>query len=115
LREQEQVLILTDTGRDIFSVNHLLAKHKNAENNLDSVKRALDTLESQGNDLVGEQIPDSENIPQSIANIRKYYDKLRQLADGRRKTLEGGVEYYQARSLSITKTLSFINSFLVLQ
>uniref|UniRef100_A0A915D0N2 Uncharacterized protein n=2 Tax=Ditylenchus dipsaci TaxID=166011 RepID=A0A915D0N2_9BILA len=95
LKEQEQVLVLTDTGRDIFSVNHLLAKHKNAENNLDSVRRALDTLEKQGNDLVGEQIPGSETIPDSLDSINHYYAKLRQLADSRRKTLEGGVEYYQ--------------------
>lgn len=51
-REQEQVLALTDTGRDIFTVNHLLAKHKNAENNLESLGRALDTLKTQGEKLV---------------------------------------------------------------
>lgn len=51
-REQEQVLALTDTGRDIFSVNHLLAKHKNAENNLESLGRTLDALKTQGDQLV---------------------------------------------------------------
>lgn len=97
LKEQEQVLALTDTGRDIFSVNHLLAKHKNAENNLDSAKRNLESLEKQGNGLVQERIPGSEDIPASIANIKQYFDKLKQLADVRRKNLEGGVEYYQVK------------------
>lgn len=46
-REQEQVLALTDTGRDIVSVNRLLAKHRNAETNLESLGRVLGTLEGQ--------------------------------------------------------------------
>lgn len=94
-REQQQVLALTDMGRDIFSVNHLLAKHKNAENNLDSLGRALDQLESQGNALVDEEVPNTELIPSRLKETRDYYDKLRELAKNRRKTLEGGVEYYQ--------------------
>lgn len=46
-REQEQVLALTDTGRDIVSVNRLLAKHRNAERNLDSLGNVLENLEGQ--------------------------------------------------------------------
>lgn len=46
-REQEQVLALTDTGRDIVSVNRLLAKHRNAERNLDSLGNVLENLYGQ--------------------------------------------------------------------
>uniref|UniRef100_A0A915M9S2 Calponin-homology (CH) domain-containing protein n=1 Tax=Meloidogyne javanica TaxID=6303 RepID=A0A915M9S2_MELJA len=94
-KEQEQVLAQKDTGRDIFSVNRLLAKHKNAENNLADLGRALDDLQQQGQQLVNEQIPGSGPVPLRIAEIRAYYDYLKKLADERRKELEGAVEYYQ--------------------
>lgn len=53
------------------------------------------TAQFQGQQLVSEHIPGSDNIPERVAETRGYYDKLRQLADARRRTLEGGVEYYQ--------------------
>ncbi|KAL3083302.1 hypothetical protein niasHS_011104 [Heterodera schachtii] len=94
-REQEQVLAQKDKGRDIVSVNRLLAKHKNAENNLADLGRGLDQLQQQGQQLVDEQIPGSGPVPLRLAETRTYYDHLRRLADERRKELEGAVEYYQ--------------------
>uniref|UniRef100_A0A914HJH5 Spectrin beta chain n=1 Tax=Globodera rostochiensis TaxID=31243 RepID=A0A914HJH5_GLORO len=94
-REQEQVLAQKDKGRDIVSVNRLLAKHKNAENNLADLGRGLDQLQEQGQQLVDEQIPGSGPVPLRLADTRTYYDHLRRLADERRKELEGAVEYYQ--------------------
>lgn len=90
-----KVLALKDKGRDIFSVNRLLAKHKNAENNLADLGRALDGLQDQGQQLVNEQIPGSGPVPLRLAETRAYYDHLRKLADERRRDLEGAVEYYQ--------------------
>ncbi|KAK0414269.1 hypothetical protein QR680_007238 [Steinernema hermaphroditum] len=94
-KEQEQVLGLQDTGRDITSVSRLLAKHRNAENNLESMGRTLDSLEEQGKKLAGEGIPGAEQIAPKLENAREYYDKLKKLADLRRKRLAGGVDYYQ--------------------
>ncbi|TKR87947.1 hypothetical protein L596_012272 [Steinernema carpocapsae] len=94
-KEQEQVLGLTDTGRDITSVSRLLAKHRNAENNLESMGRTLDSLDDQGKKLIDEQIPGSEHIDPKLANAREYFEKLKKLADLRRGRLTGGVDYYQ--------------------
>jgi len=63
LRDQEQVLALGDTGRDIISVNWHLAKHRNAENNLADLGRGLDALDVQGQQLILENIPGAEHIP----------------------------------------------------
>jgi spectrin beta len=95
LREQAQVLSLGDTGRDITSVNRLLAKHRNAENNLSDLKRRLDSLDEQGRDLMQEKISGSEAIPARIAKTHDYYNTLKKLADDRRKQLDGAVEYFQ--------------------
>ncbi|CAJ0961934.1 unnamed protein product, partial [Mesorhabditis belari] len=94
-KEQEQVLGSTDTGRDIVTSSHLLAKHKNAENNLEDLGKTLDELDVQGGQLQREEIPGSENIPPRLADARDYYNKLRELASTRRQRLAGGVDYYQ--------------------
>uniref|UniRef100_A0A914C484 Spectrin beta chain n=1 Tax=Acrobeloides nanus TaxID=290746 RepID=A0A914C484_9BILA len=94
-REQEQVLASTDIGRDIGSVNRLLAKHKNAENNLEALGRALNELDDQGKQLTRENVPGSEATQPRIDETREYYERLKKLAEGRRRKLEGGVEYYQ--------------------
>uniref|UniRef100_A0AC34RH48 Calponin-homology (CH) domain-containing protein n=1 Tax=Panagrolaimus sp. JU765 TaxID=591449 RepID=A0AC34RH48_9BILA len=94
-RDQEQVLALTDIGRDITSVNRLLAQHRNAENNLESLGRALDDLDNQQKQLVGDNVPGSEQLAERIADARDYYDRLKKLAEARRRRLEGGVDYYQ--------------------
>jgi len=94
LREQEQVLALTDTGRDILSVNHLLAKHKNAINNLESLSRQLASLDQQGSILLQEEIPGTEHILERIEETQRYMARLQELAATRRKTLEGALEYY---------------------
>ncbi|CAJ0579409.1 unnamed protein product, partial [Mesorhabditis spiculigera] len=94
-REQEQVLGSTDTGRDIVTVSHLLAIHKNAENNLEDLGKTLGELEGQGDDLQRQQIPGAENIPPRLADAREYYDRLKELAAARRQRLTGGVDYYQ--------------------
>ena len=52
-----QVLSSTDTGKDIVTVSHLLAKHKNAENNLNDIERQLEELQRDGDQLVSENIP----------------------------------------------------------
>lgn len=93
-REQEQVLALTNTGRDVPSVKRLIAEHKNAENNLESLGRTLDGLDQQGQDLLAANIPGAEAIPPRIEETRAYFQRLQQLADARRKNLEGGLEYF---------------------
>ncbi|ETN76081.1 spectrin repeat-containing domain protein [Necator americanus] len=95
IKDQEQVLSSTDTGKDIVTVSHLLAKHKNAENNLGDIERQLEELQKDGNQLVSEKIPGSDNIPPRIQEIRDYLRKLRDLASARRERLAGGVDYYQ--------------------
>ncbi len=95
LREQEQVLGLTDTGRDINSVNLLLAKHKNAGNNIDSLGRQMDALETQGHALLQQGIPGSEPIPERIDETRRYFHRLQELGDARKNALEGALEYFQ--------------------
>uniref|UniRef100_A0A7E4USX4 Spectrin beta chain n=1 Tax=Panagrellus redivivus TaxID=6233 RepID=A0A7E4USX4_PANRE len=94
-RDQGQVLALTDIGRDITSVNRLLAQHRNAENNLASLGRDLDSLDDQLKTLIGEGVPNATNYEPSLAEARDTYDQLRKLADARRRRLEGGVNYYQ--------------------
>lgn len=47
----------TDTGKDIVTVSHLLAKHKNAENNLEDLAKRLDGMDEEGNALNQEGIP----------------------------------------------------------
>jgi spectrin beta len=94
-RDQEQVLALTDIGRDITSVNRLLAQHRNAENNLASLGRSLDELDEQQKVLVDDGVPSSEQLPEKIADARDYFDRLNKLAEARRRRLEGGVDYYQ--------------------
>ncbi|KAI6219065.1 Spectrin beta chain [Aphelenchoides besseyi] len=93
-REQEQVLALTNTGRDVPSVKRLIAEHKNAENNLESLGRALDSLDDQGRELANANIPGAENIEPHLAETRAYFDRLNELAAARRKNLEGGLEYF---------------------
>jgi spectrin beta len=93
-REQEQVLGLTNRGRDVPSVKRLIAEHKNAENNLESLGRALDSLDDQGKALQEANIPGSESIQPRIDETRAYFEHLRELADARRKNLESGLEYY---------------------
>ncbi|VDM83470.1 unnamed protein product [Strongylus vulgaris] len=97
IKDQEQVLSSTDTGKDIVTVSHLLAKHKNAENNLGDIERQLEALQKDGDQLVSENIPGSDNIPPRIQEIRDYLKKLRDLAAARRERLTGGVDYYQVR------------------
>ncbi|KAE9552200.1 hypothetical protein FO519_004581 [Halicephalobus sp. NKZ332] len=94
-RDQEQVLALTDIGRDITSVNRLLAQHRNAENNLESLGRALDDLDNQQKQLSAERVPGADQLADKIADARDYYDRLKKLAEARRRRLEGGVDYYQ--------------------
>ena len=94
-RDQEQVLALTDIGRDITSVNRLLAQHRNAENNLESLGRALDDLDQQQKELQAEGVPGADQLSEKIADARDYYDRLKKLAEARRRRLEGGVDYYQ--------------------
>uniref|UniRef100_A0A914XEU2 Spectrin beta chain n=1 Tax=Plectus sambesii TaxID=2011161 RepID=A0A914XEU2_9BILA len=94
-KELEQVLQSPDTGRDITSVSLLLAKHKNAENELESLERNMDSLVDQGNDLIKEEIPGSQAIEPRMRAVQEYYDRLRQLAALRRQRLTGGVDYYQ--------------------
>jgi spectrin beta len=106
-----QVLAQQDKGRDIVSVNRLLAKHKNAENNLADLGRALDGLQEQGQQLVDQQIPGSGPVPLRLAETRAYYEHLRKLAEERRRELEGAVEYYQvnagkAKALAYTLLLT---------
>ena len=48
-------------------MNRLLAKHKNAENNLADLGRGLDQLQQQGQQLVDEQIPGSGPVPLRLA------------------------------------------------
>ncbi|KAI6170719.1 Spectrin beta chain [Aphelenchoides bicaudatus] len=93
-REQEQVLALTNRGRDVPSVKRLIAEHKNAENNLESLGRALDSLDDQGRALQQANIPGSESIQSRVDETRAYFDRLKELADARRKNLESGLEYY---------------------
>uniref|UniRef100_A0AC35TJQ1 Spectrin beta chain n=1 Tax=Rhabditophanes sp. KR3021 TaxID=114890 RepID=A0AC35TJQ1_9BILA len=95
LKEQENVLSLTDTGKDVASVQRHLAKLKNAENNLDALSNNLDDLDRQGTQLQAEQIPGSENIDPKLAAARNHYNALRGLAAQRRDRLTGNVEYYQ--------------------
>ncbi|ULT90413.1 hypothetical protein L3Y34_008629 [Caenorhabditis briggsae] len=95
IKEQEQVLSSTDTGRDIVTVSHLLAKHKNAENNLRDLEKYLDRLDVSGRELQDENIPGSDNIPPRLAEIRDYINKLKELSAARKERLAGGVEYYQ--------------------
>ncbi|CAD5231758.1 unnamed protein product [Bursaphelenchus xylophilus] len=93
-REQEQVLALTNTGHDVPSVKRLIAEHKNAENNLESLGNILQTLEEQGQELANEGIPGSENINARIDETRSYYNKLKELADARRSNLDGALNYF---------------------
>ncbi|PIO75508.1 spectrin repeat-containing domain protein [Teladorsagia circumcincta] len=95
IKDQERVLSSTDTGKDIVTVSHLLAKHKNAENNLSEIERQLEQLSKDGDQLLSEEIPGSDNIPPRIQEIRDYLRKLRDLANARRQRLAGGVDYYQ--------------------
>ncbi|GMR59132.1 hypothetical protein PMAYCL1PPCAC_29327 [Pristionchus mayeri] len=95
LKEQEQVLGSTDTGKDMVTVSHLLAKHKNASNNLEDLARRLGEMEREGEELQRENIPGAENIPPRMKDAREYIERLRELADGRKKRLSGGVDYYQ--------------------
>ncbi|KAK6045406.1 spectrin repeat-containing domain protein, partial [Cooperia oncophora] len=95
IKDQERVLSSTDTGKDIVTVSHLLAKHKNAENNLGEIERQLEQLSKDGDQLLAENIPGSDNIPPRIQDIRDYLKKLRDLANARRQRLAGGLDYYQ--------------------
>uniref|UniRef100_F1KPP4 Spectrin beta chain n=1 Tax=Ascaris suum TaxID=6253 RepID=F1KPP4_ASCSU len=95
LKESEQVLTSPDTGRDMVSVSLLLAKHKNAEQSLDLLGRTLDDLDRQGEELQSEKIPGSEAIPDRLATVRDYFNKLKELATQRHTRLAGGVNYYQ--------------------
>ncbi|VDO32364.1 unnamed protein product [Haemonchus placei] len=95
IKDQERVLSSTDTGKDIVTVSHLLAKHKNAENNLSEIERQLVQLTKDGDQLLAEDIPGSDNIPPRLQEIRDYLKKLRELANARRQRLTGGVDYYQ--------------------
>ncbi|CAD6199906.1 unnamed protein product [Caenorhabditis auriculariae] len=95
VKEQEQVLSSNDTGRDIVTVSHLLAKHKNAENNLRDIEKHLSRLDEEGERLQADQIPGSDNIPPRLQEIRDYISKLKDLAAVRKERLTGGVDYYQ--------------------
>ncbi|CAI4222623.1 unnamed protein product [Auanema sp. JU1783] len=95
IKEQEQVLSSSDTGKDIVTVSHLLAKHKNAENNLVILEKTLSNLDGEGQTLVQDNIPGSDNIPPRLDQIREYITKLKDLAVLRRNRLSGGVDYYQ--------------------
>ncbi|KJH51468.1 spectrin repeat-containing domain protein [Dictyocaulus viviparus] len=118
IKEQERVLSSTDTGKDVVTVSHLLAKHKNAANTLADIERQLEELSKDGDDLRAENIPGrytmknagsevnfldavnndkilgSENIPPRIQEIRNYLEKLHDLERARRERLLAGVDYY---------------------
>uniref|UniRef100_A0A913HUS6 Spectrin beta chain n=1 Tax=Strongyloides stercoralis TaxID=6248 RepID=A0A913HUS6_STRER len=95
LREQEKVLSSTDTGKDVTSVQRLLAKLKNAENNLDFLEGVLDDLDKQAKDIQKDNILGSDNLDQKLQNAREFYNNLRKLALNRREKLTGNVDYYQ--------------------
>lgn len=86
-------------------MSHLLAKHKNAENNLEDLGRTLDDLDDQGAELQRENIPGAENIPPRLQDAREYFNRLKDLAAARRQRLTGGVNYYQVSSLFPSREL----------
>jgi spectrin beta len=91
-------------------VSLLLHKHKNAEYQLDSLGRTLDSMIDQGNVLIRENLPGSEAVEPRMRSVQEYYDKLRQLAALRRQRLAGGVDYYQVIS-NLINIIYFVQFF----
>uniref|UniRef100_A0A183IVK4 Spectrin beta chain, non-erythrocytic 2 n=1 Tax=Soboliphyme baturini TaxID=241478 RepID=A0A183IVK4_9BILA len=94
-KELEKVLNSPDVGHDVVSVHLLLSKHKSVEDEMGSLERNKNTVVDNGQRLIEESIPGSEQIQEQIDHLQEMWVALCKLADMRKGRLLGAVDYYQ--------------------
>jgi len=95
MSEQELYMMVEDRGKDEFSAENLMKKHKTLESNVADYSQTVRQLGEMARALIAEDHPESETIAVRIGQVDKLYAGLRDLANERRAKLDDALKLFR--------------------
>ena len=95
MSEQELYMMVEDRGKDEFSAENLMKKHKTLEANVADYSETVRQLGEMARALIAEDHPEAETIAVRIGQVDKLYAGLRDLANERRAKLDDALKLFR--------------------
>ncbi|XP_023337071.1 spectrin beta chain isoform X7 [Eurytemora carolleeae] len=95
MSEQELYMMVEDRGKDEFSAENLMKKHRTQESAVEDYSEAVRQLGETARQLIADGHPDSETIAVRIGQVDKLYAGLKDLANERRAKLDDALKLFR--------------------
>lgn len=95
IREKEPVAASNNVGRDLIGVQNLIKKHQAVMAEISGHEPRIDDVCAAGEDMINEGHFAADDIRKRIADLRNYWDSLRQQSQNRRQLLEDSLQAQQ--------------------